>query len=144
MSPRSLAPILTPHGHLGLSQSSDAPAMEPGLAQRLLDSFARGSGHGLLQLGAEEVGTVLPPVFSYWRELSTRYVTLLCTLPNGGADVPKAAVPALPDAELGRLALAAPPMTGAEYLTPMVLGALWNELDKAFDIELSQSKCSVQ
>jgi non-specific serine/threonine protein kinase len=35
-------------------------------------------------------------------------------------------------------------MTGAEYLTPAVLGALWNDLGRAFEIELSQSKCSVQ
>jgi superfamily II DNA or RNA helicase len=144
MSPLRLAPILTPHGHLTLSQSSDAPTLGAELAQRLLDSFTRGSGHGLLQLGAEEVGTTLPPVLSYWRELGTRYVTLLCTLPNGGADGPKALVPTPPDAELDRLALAAPPMTGAEYLTPTVLGALWNELDMAFEIELSESKCSVQ
>src|ERR1700688_4701771 len=116
MSPLSIAPILTPHGHLGLSQSSDAPALDPGLAQRLLDSFARGPGHGLLQLGAEEVGTVLPPVFSYWRELGTRYVTLLCTFPDAGVDGPKGVVPTPPDAELDRLALAAPPMSGAEYL----------------------------
>lgn len=144
MSPLSLAPVLTPHGHLVLRQSNDAPAVEPGLAQRLLDSFARGSGHGLLQLGAEEVGTALPPVFSYWRELATGYVTLLCTLPNAAADGPKAHAPTPPHAELDRLALAAPPMTGAEYLTPTVLHALWKEMDKAFEIELCESKCSIQ
>jgi superfamily II DNA or RNA helicase len=144
MSPLRLAPILTPRGHLILIQSTDGATLEAELAQRLLDSFARGSGHGLLQLGAEEVGTALPPVFSYWRELGARYVTLLCTLPNGGADGPKDLAPTPPDAELDRLALAAPPMTGAEYLTPAVLGALWNDLGRAFEIELSESKCSVQ
>jgi len=35
-------------------------------------------------------------------------------------------------------------MTGAEYLTPAILGALWNDLGRAFEIELSESKCSVQ
>src|SRR5258708_6476134 len=144
MSLLSLAPILTPHGHLSLSQSSDAPPLEPGLAQRLSDSFARGSGHGILQLGAEEVGTVLPPGFSYWRELGTRYVTLLCTFPDAGAHGPKTVVPIPPDAELDRLALAAPPMTGAEYLTPAVLHALWNEIGRAFKTELSESHCSIQ
>jgi hypothetical protein len=144
MNPLSLAPILTPHGHLVLSQSNDAPALEPGLARRLLDSFTLGSGHGLLQLGAEEVGTALPPVFSYWRELGARYVTLLCTFPIAGSDGPKAPGPTPPGAELDRLALAAPPMTGAEYLTPAVLRALWNEMDKAFEIELSESKYSIQ
>ena len=144
MSPTPLAPILTPHGHLVLSDSSDAPTLEPGLARRLLDSFVRGSGHGLLQLGADEVGTVLPPVFSYWREFGARYVTLLCTLPTAGGARPRAVVPIPPDAELDRLALAAPPMEGAEYLTPAVLHALWNEIDKAFEIELSESKCSIE
>ena len=68
---------------------------------------------------------MLPPVFSYWREFGTRYVTLLCTLPTAGGDRPRAVVPTPPDAELDRLALAAPPMEGAEYLTPAVLHALW-------------------
>ncbi|MGC2464678.1 MAG: DEAD/DEAH box helicase [Candidatus Acidiferrum sp.] len=144
MSPSSLALILTPHGHLVLSQSIDAPALESGLARRLRESFARGSGHGLLQLGAEEIGTALPSVFSYWRELGTRYVTLLCTLPCAETDGSKALVPAPGQAALDCLALAAPPMTGAEYLTPTVLHALWNQIDLAFEIELSESKCSVQ
>ena len=42
------------------------------------------------------------------------------------------------------MVLAAPPMTGAEYLTAAVLRALWQELDAAFDIELAESKCGVQ
>jgi len=75
----SLAPILTPHGCLTLGQVSDAPTLDPALAQRLQDAFRRGSGHALLQLGASEVGTALPPVFSYWREFGARYVTALCT-----------------------------------------------------------------
>lgn len=144
MSPISPAMALTPHGHFILCQARDAAALEPGLAQRLLDAFARGSGHGLLQLGAGEVGTALPPTFSYWRELGTRYVTLLCSVPNAWADGQKTCVPTPPNAELDQLALSAPPMTGAEYLTPGVLHALWHELDKAFEIELSESKCSVQ
>ncbi len=35
-------------------------------------------------------------------------------------------------------------MTGGEYLTADVLSALWQELDAAFGIELSESKCGVQ
>ena len=77
-----LVPVLTPHGHLTLIEDRDASALEPELAQRLQDAFVRGSGHGLLQLGASEVGVALPPVFSYWREFGARYVTALCTLPE--------------------------------------------------------------
>jgi len=35
-------------------------------------------------------------------------------------------------------------MTGAEYLTASVLQSLWQELDIAFGLELSESKCGVQ
>jgi len=140
----SLAPVLTPHGHLALVPEDDAPALEAELSQRLKDAFERGSGHGLLQLGASEVGVALPPVFSYWRDLGARYVTALCTVPEGEVDRSKAHVPPPTDGELEWLALAAPPMTGAEYLTAIVLRALWQELDAAFGIELSESKCGIQ
>lgn len=118
--------------------------MDPGLARRLKDAFSRGSGHGLLQLGASEVGVVLPPVFSYWRELGTRYVTALCTLPDAASYPTKAHVSAPPAGELESLALASPPMTGAEYLTAEVLRTLWQEMDRAFAIELAESRSSIQ
>ena len=118
--------------------------MEPALAQRLLGAFARGPGHGLLQLGAGEVGAPLPPVLSYWREFGARYVTALCTLPDAEERGAKVHVPAPPEEELEAAASAAPPMTGAEYLTVAVLHTLWEELDAAFGTELSASKASVQ
>jgi non-specific serine/threonine protein kinase len=139
-----LVPVLTPHGHLALIEDRDASALESELAQRLQNAFARGSGHGLLQLGASEVGVPLPPVFSYWREFGARYVTAICTLPEDGARTTKTHAPSPPDAELAWLALAAPPMTGAEYLTATVLQSLWQELDSAFGRELSASKCGIQ
>src|ERR1035437_8267535 len=139
-----LVPVLTPHGPLTLIEDRDAPALEPELAQRLQDAFVRGSGHGLLQLGSSEVGVALPPVFSYWREFGARYVTAVCTLPEGGARSIKTHIPSPPDAELAWLAPAASPMTGAEYLTATVLSALWQELDAAFRLELSESKCGVE
>ena len=75
-------PILTPHGLLQLAQTGDGDALEPMQDLRITTAFARGSGHGLLWLGANEVGTPLPPVLSYWREFGTRYVTALCALPG--------------------------------------------------------------
>src|SRR5207237_4096917 len=42
------------------------------------------------------------------------------------------------------LAAAAPPMTGAEYLTASVFADLWRSLDAAFDAELAESKANVQ
>jgi len=140
----SVAPTLSPHGRLTIVEGADAPPLDPELAQRLRNAFQRGSGHGLLQLGAAEAGAALPPVFSYWREFGAWYVTALCTHSDADATPRKVRVPAPPATELDRLILAVPPMTGAEYLTPEVLGALWQELDAAFGIELAESKCGIQ
>src|SRR5437762_2514920 len=144
MDSNSLALILTPHGRLTLGPVVEGPALEPTLARRLEDAFVRGSGHGLLQLGAGEVGTALPPVFSYWRELGSRYVTALCTLPDAATNPSKARIPSPPLGELEPLALASPAMTGAEYLTAEILRALWQEMDEAFATELAESGCSIQ
>src|SRR5712691_5555579 len=141
---QALAPVLTPHGRLLLAPVDDAPELAPDQSRRIEESFARGSGHGLLQLGAAEVGSVLPPVFGYWREFSARFVTAVCTLSDAGDRGVLAPVPALSNDALESLALAAPPMTGAEYVTAPVLQALWDALDAAFRSELSQSKASVQ
>ena len=44
--------------------------------------------------------------------------------------------------ELKRLALAEPPMIGAEYLTAAVPEASWRELDAAFGLKLSESNAT--
>jgi non-specific serine/threonine protein kinase len=145
MDPLLLSLSLTPHGRLVLSQDPGAPPLVPALAQRLQPAFARGSGHGLLLLGADETATALPLVLSYWREFAARYLTALCMQPRDGeADRGAAPVPALSSAELEHLTHAAPPMTGAEYLTSDVLDALWRAIDTAFTLELAESGQSVQ
>ncbi len=144
MDALSLVPILTPHGRLSLIEEKGAPPVDFDLAGRLQEAFTRGVGHGLLQLGAGEAGMGLPPAFSYWREFSARYVTALCTQPDTETLSETLHVPAPPEAELQELVLSAPVMTGAEYLTPEVLHALWQELDSAFRLELAESKSGVQ
>src|ERR1017187_9316729 len=88
----SLSLSLTPHGRLVLTHDAGAPPLDGRLRDRLLEAFERGSGHGLLLLGADEAGTALPPVHSYWREFAAHYVTALCTQQDGGA--PRASVAA--------------------------------------------------
>lgn len=140
----SLAPILTPQGYLTLGPAEDAPILEAELAARLQKAFACGSGHGLLQLGAGEVETVLPPVFSYWRELGTQYVAALCALPDAAEGRGTIQVPAPGQAELEQLASAAPLMMGAEYLTADILAALWQAMDAAFGVERAEAGIPVQ
>src|SRR5664280_646804 len=140
----TLEPVLTPHGLLTLRQTGKALASESEQGLRLEKAFIRGSGHGLVRLGADEVGTALPPVLSYWRELGVRYVTALCALPGVGDGRTKPPVPIPADGELDKMAAAVPPMTGAEYLTAAVLADLWRGMDAAFDAELANASLSVQ
>jgi non-specific serine/threonine protein kinase len=131
-----LVPSLTPHGRLFVSSSEDAPELEPALGERIRQAFERGAGHGLLHLGAAEVGQVLPPVFAYWREIGARFVTILCTRPDIAER--RLEPPPFPD-DLEALAAAAPPMPGAEYLTGRVLRALWTAIGEAFAAELAEA-----
>ncbi len=66
----ALEPVLTPRGQLVLRTSPEAGGIPAAAAARLLDAFERGSGDGLLQLGAGEVSTLLPPALGYWRDFA--------------------------------------------------------------------------
>ena len=140
----ALAPALNPHGVLNLKPSDDAPALDEVRGARLERAFARGSGHGLLSLGADEVGTSLPPSLAYWREFAARYVAALCALPGLGEAVPKLAIAVPTDDELEAFVAGVPPMIGAEYLTAAVLADLWRSTDSAFDAEHGDAGVSVQ
>jgi len=69
MSPLGLR--LTPHGHLAVEEAADALAMDQATTARIAKAFAQGTGYGLLQLGAGEVGRVLPPAFGWWRPFAS-------------------------------------------------------------------------
>ena len=62
-----LALRLTPHGHLVTETGDDSSEIDPNAGIRLTEAFARGTGHGLVRLGAGEVGQTLPPAFVWWR-----------------------------------------------------------------------------
>ena len=136
----NLAPQLTPRGHLLATPQDDAPPLAPEVSQALDRAFALGSGHGLLLLGTAHIGRILPPAWAWWRDVAARYVTALCATPDGGEIAVE-----LPTAEVFEaLAADAPPMTGAEYLTPELLAALWHELDAALHQELAAAGVSLQ
>lgn len=140
----ALTLILTPHHRLVMAADAEAPNLEPAVAQRLQSAFLRGSGHGLLQLGAAEFNTPLPPLYGYWRDFASRYVTALCSLPD--AETLASRTPVAPPApeHLDALVSAAPPMTGAEYLSPSVLEQLWQQVDGAFHGALLEAGCGIQ
>jgi len=143
----SPSPVLTPLGHLVLAPTADAAPLPPDLSRRLESAFARGAGHGLLELGLREVGTALPAEFAYWRDFAARYVTGLCTSVHGLPDDAAAdasEVPPPPADALAVLANTAPPMPGGEYLNAEVLAALWSQIDEACRKERAQAKTTLQ
>jgi len=136
---------LTPHGHLVAEPTDEAPEFDQRTARRLADAFARGSGHGLLQLGAGEVGELLPPAFAWWRAFAGRYTAALCL--HAPAAEPGAPLPDLQSptaAECASLILTAPMMPGAEYLTADVLQALWDETAAACAAALAEAQTDLQ
>ena len=139
-APDTLAPQFTPRGHLLAVPQDDAPPLAGELSQALSAAFAPGGAHGLLWLGSTQVGCSLPPAWAWWRDLGARYVAALCATPEGG-DITVAAPPA---EELSALIADAPLMTGAEYLTPELLAALWQALDAALRTELAAAQISLQ
>jgi superfamily II DNA or RNA helicase len=149
MSPESttsrLGLRLTPHGRLVAQVADDAPELHHDTAARLTNAFARGSGHGLLQLGAGEIGQLLPPVFVWWRAFAARYVTALCLhapAAESGAALPE--VPAPDASECASQVLTAPMMPGAEYLTLDMLRALWGETAAACVAALAAAQTDLQ
>jgi non-specific serine/threonine protein kinase len=132
---RALGISLTPRGHLVLAPAEDAQRLPNDLSDRLDAAFARGAGHGLLELGIREVGTALPPELAYWRDFAGRYVTALCTSDPDASSIASPEAPMLAD-----LAGAAPPMPGGEYLNAEVLAGLWQQIDAACRAERAESK----
>ena len=144
----SLGLRLTPHGRLLLEAAEDAPILDSNVAARLSEAFGRGPGHGLVQLGAGEIGQALSPALVWWRDFAARYVGALCHHSSdqapGAASLALPTVPPPDDGELATLVLTAPVMPGAEYLTADVLCALWAGLGEAFAVSLAASGTDLQ
>jgi superfamily II DNA or RNA helicase len=136
---------LTPHGHLLIETTADGSELDEATAERLVQAFARGSGPGLLQLGAGEVGRPLPPAFTWWRGFAARYVAALRLQGSGAEGAPSLPdVPAPAAADLASLVLTAPMMPGAEYLGPDMLRALWHETASACAMAWAASGMDLQ
>ena len=135
-APLALATVITPRGALRLERTEAAVPLDAAAAQRIEAAFARGAGHGLVQLGLAEARSQLPADLAFWRALAIAFVAARCRAGEAGAAEPN-------DAELARLAGEAPPMPGGEYLDAAALGALWRALAEAFEDERAASGASL-
>ncbi len=93
----------------------------------LARGFADGDAAGLIALGGHPSGEGADTMLRYWKTFADTFVRELCQIPDGGDALP--AIPAPDPVTLSGWILDAPPMRGAEYLSPEVLLALWHRLD---------------
>src|SRR3954447_18078222 len=138
---------LTPHGRLTVEDQDDGPDIDAAASIRLIDAFARGTGYGLVWLGAAEAGQALPPLFLWWRDFAALYVGSLCLHASrleAEERVKPPSIPAPTAAELSSLVLTAPIMAGGEYLTEDVLLAFWGEMERGFAASLAAAKVGLQ
>src|ERR1017187_6005779 len=103
MDPSALSLTLTPHGRLMLAPDPGGPPLDTGLREKFQKAFERGSGHGLLLLGAEETGSLLPPAYAYWRDFGARYVTAVCTQQDSDGGTKHHPIAPPPDDDLERI-----------------------------------------
>jgi superfamily II DNA or RNA helicase len=136
---------LTPSGRIDVHPGSpdEGPVLSTEAQRRIIDAFEVGRGHGVLHLGAGELSTDLHPTLSYWREIGKALVARVCGA-SDPIDPKSLVVPEAAPAELAAFSLAAPPMPGAELITPSLLGELWLDTGKALTTEAARFGNGVQ
>ncbi|WP_372808417.1 DEAD/DEAH box helicase [Pontiella sp.] len=90
-----------------------------------LAAFSESDAAGLIGLAGHKPDAETDASTNYWRAFGGRFLRALCHIPEGEA----LAVPPPSPAELAEIVLNAPPMRGAEYLSPDVLSAIWKRME---------------
>ena len=134
----TLVADLTPGGEIVLRYGADESGQdwpgEPGhyiraafTSDRVAEAFAEGRAAGVLHLGAAESRTHLHPTLGWWRDLGGAFVAAACA----ALDPLSPEEPAKPEPDrewLQEHVLSAPPMVGAETVSPGLLREVWAEL----------------
>ena len=113
------------------------PALEPidksrrRLQEEIYRRFSDGSGSWRLFLGFADREVPLSPSLDFWRRFAGRFTAGLARTPDIEALRHRVTVP-ISEAEIGAQLEGAPLMTGAEYLTPALLKAWWQDLHDDF------------
>ena len=134
---------LSPQGHLYLAMDPEDSALPKDMAAHVRHTFEEGEGAGLLYLGGDLASAVLPPTFGYWRDFARKFFSQACVHPEIQKDTQSFHFEP-PLVEFEKIIGLAPPMVGAEYLTPEALITLWSSLEAAFLGEFSHFKGTLQ
>ena len=119
-----------------------ADGLSPAARARVTAAFARGAGHGLLDLGTIELDAPLDPPLGFLRDIGRAFATRLRAMPDVEERRERVEVDCLDD-ERARLANAVPPMAGAEHVDPDWVAARWNEIHRAFSDEIRRHRGTV-
>jgi superfamily II DNA or RNA helicase len=133
---------ITPQGHL-LVRENTLETPDRKLSKALLEAYSEISARGMLYSASDESEVTLPPSFEFARTIARLYLTNLCKTATGQPGEPIPELPP-PTADLERVMLQAPPMTGLEYLTPEVLSNWWQELDVLTRSEVAKHPAGAQ
>jgi non-specific serine/threonine protein kinase len=142
---RTLLCALTPGGQIRLltALAEGGRPLPARVEERIAAAFAKGRGHGVLHLGAAELGTELDPTLAFWRDLGRQFVGAVC----GALDPTDPHSFVLPEADpeaLCALAAAAPPMRGAELASGELLAEVWADIGEALAAEARKRKTGIQ
>ncbi len=98
-----------------------------GARKDLVKAFSDGEEAGLVALGGRPAEEGADATLRYWKTFADAFVRELCRIPDGAEALPE--LPAPDAATVGGWILDAPPMRGAEYLSPEILLAMWERLE---------------
>ncbi|MCL4506218.1 MAG: hypothetical protein M1434_07170 [Chloroflexi bacterium] len=123
--------VLSPHGRLYFNDAISDDS--------LCAAFAEGSAQGLIALAAcRGADSALAAELAFWREFAQAYLSELARTPQdeGAQTLPGMPMPPALGADF---TLRIPAMRGAEYATPDVFGALWDELHAYARVETQRA-----
>ncbi len=138
--------VILPHGAIRLewAEAQEEVSKDQELLQReIFRRFADHPDGAFLFLGFSNKSVPLSPSLDYWRNVCGLFARKLAHTPNLEILRHKAIVE-ISEEELNHVLASAPLMTGAEYLTRVVIDDLWQRLHDEFSKEIQKTKESVE
>ena len=143
---QELLSVILPHGSVRLewAETQEKVTKDQDLLQReIFRRYADNPDSAFLFLGFCNKSVPLSPSLDYWRTVCGTFAEKLTHTPNL-ENLRHKVIVEISEDELGHALASAPLMTGAEYLTRVVLESLWQRLHAEFIKEIQQTKKSVE
>ena len=143
---QELLSVILPHGSIRLewAEAQEKVSKDQDLLQKeIFRRFNDNPDSSFLFLGFCNKSVPLSPSLDYWRNVCGLFARKLTHTPNLEILRHKVIVE-ISEEELNHVLASAPLMTGAEYLTKVVIDDLWQRLHDEFSKEIQRTKESVE